>query len=52
MYVHVYSPEGEFFEVPRSIADRLILEEGWTQSPITVEPVETVADGDSDEQEG
>lgn len=39
MYVHVYSPDGELFEVPRYIADKLILEENWTQTPVTVAPV-------------
>jgi hypothetical protein len=33
MYVKVYAPNGEMFEVIRERADRLILQEGWTQSP-------------------
>lgn len=33
-YVTVYSPEGKKFEVAsRDRADKLILEEGWTQNP-------------------
>ena len=32
MYVRVYSPEGEPFEVTRDRADRLILQNGWTQT--------------------
>jgi hypothetical protein len=33
-YVTVYSPKGEKFEVAsRDRADKLILEEGWTQNP-------------------
>lgn len=37
MYVRVYAPNGEPFDVPRERADRLILQDGWTQSaPITV----------------
>ena len=33
-YVTVYSPEGKKFEVAsRDRADKLILEEGWTQTP-------------------
>ncbi|QJA42950.1 hypothetical protein [Phaeobacter phage MD18] len=39
MYVRVYAPDGEPFDVPRERADRLILLQGWTQSaPIDVEP--------------
>ncbi|AMO44093.1 hypothetical protein DSS3P8_035 [Roseobacter phage DSS3P8] len=33
MYHRVYAPNGEPFDVPRDRADRLILQEGWTQSP-------------------
>ncbi|QGH74813.1 hypothetical protein MAL1_00066 [Bacteriophage DSS3_MAL1] len=42
MYVRVYAPNGEPFDVTRERADRLILQDGWTQSaPISVEvPVE------------
>ena len=47
MYVRVYSPEGELFEVPRDRADRLILQDGWTQSPVTKSP--TSADADEPE---
>ena len=33
-YVTVYSPDGQKFEVAsRDRADKLILEEGWTQNP-------------------
>lgn len=39
-YVTVYSPKGEKFEVAsRDRADKLILEDGWTQTP----PVEEKA---------
>jgi hypothetical protein len=43
MYVKVYAPNGEPFEVTRDRADRLILNEGWTQTAptITEMPVET-----------
>lgn len=33
MYVRVYAPDGEPFDVPRERADTLILQNGWTQSP-------------------
>jgi hypothetical protein len=33
MYFRVYAPSGEPFDVPRELADKLILQEGWTQSP-------------------
>lgn len=33
MYFRVYTPSGEPFDVPRELADNLILQEGWTQSP-------------------
>ena len=32
MYVLVYSPDGEPFEVTRDRADHLLLNEGWTQT--------------------
>lgn len=32
MYHRVYAPNGEPFDVTRDRADRLILQEGWTQS--------------------
>lgn len=47
MYVRVYSPAGEPFDVTRERADVLILESGWTQSaptqstPITATPLIT-----------
>ena len=34
MYHKVYSPDGEMFEVSRATADGLILNEGWTQTPL------------------
>jgi len=41
MYHRVYSPDGEPFDVhSRDRADHLILERGWTQSPVTVETPE------------
>lgn len=46
MYVRVYSPDGEMFEVTRDRADQLILEQGWTQTPqvsSTAAPAETTA---------
>jgi len=33
MYVRVFAPDGEPFEVSRDRADYLILECGWTQTP-------------------
>lgn len=35
MYVRVYAPNGEPFDVTRECADRLILQEGWTQKPVS-----------------
>lgn len=32
MYVRVYAPNGEPFDVTRERADRLILQDGWTQT--------------------
>ena len=32
MYVRVYSPKGEAFDVTRERADKLLLEQGWTQT--------------------
>lgn len=40
MYVRVYSPEGEPFDVPQDRASNLILLNGWTQSMPKVAPVE------------
>lgn len=37
MYVRVYSPNGEPFDVTRDRANRLILDDGWTQMPVTIE---------------
>lgn len=34
MYIKVYAPDGEMFEVTRDRADRLILSEGWTQTKV------------------
>lgn len=39
MYVRVFSPEGEPFEVTRDRADRLILQNGWTQTRPEPAPV-------------
>lgn len=33
MYTRVYAPDGEPFDVPRERADFLILQQGWTQTP-------------------
>jgi hypothetical protein len=39
MYVRVFSPAGEMFEVIRERADHLLLIEGWTQTaPRDAEP--------------
>ncbi len=35
MYIRVYAPSGEAFDVTRERADKLILDQGWTQSPPT-----------------
>jgi hypothetical protein len=35
MYVRVYSLDGEAFDVNRHVADDLILQKGWTQTPPT-----------------
>ncbi len=35
MYVRVYSLNGEAFDVNRHVADDLILQRGWTQTPPT-----------------
>lgn len=54
MYVRVYDPSGEPFDVTRERADRLILQEGWTQSkPVpakepTPEPAPLIL-GDADD---
>ncbi|WNL50642.1 hypothetical protein RPALISO_53 [Ruegeria phage RpAliso] len=38
MYVRVYAPNGEPFDVTRERADSLILQHGWTQTrPVRVE---------------
>lgn len=42
MYFRVYAPTGEPFDVPRELADKLILQDGWTQSPASAELVESV----------
>ena len=43
-YVTVYSPDGKKFEVAsRDRADKLLLEEGWTQTPpVEEKPKKTV----------
>lgn len=41
MYVRVYAPNGEPFDVTRERADTLLLQEGWTQTPIVTEPSPT-----------
>lgn len=40
MYVRVYAPNGEPFDVSRDRADHLILNAGWTQSVPEDSPVE------------
>lgn len=41
MATRVYSPTGEPFDIPRrDLADKLILEDGWTQSAPVPKPVE------------
>jgi len=41
MSTRVYSPAGEPFDIPRrDLADKLILQEGWTQTAPTIIPVE------------
>jgi len=44
MPTRVYSPAGEPFDIPRrDLADKLILNEGWTQTaPVVETPVEEV----------
>jgi len=42
MYCKVYAPNGEPFEVSRDRADKLVLEEGWTQTKPTFADVEPV----------
>jgi len=37
VYFRVYSPDGEPFDVTRDRADKLLLEEGWTQTPASVD---------------
>ena len=42
MYCKIYDPKGEAFEVSRERANRLVLQEGWTQTKpefVDVEPV-------------
>lgn len=41
MATRVYSPAGEPFDIPRrDLADKLILEDGWTQTAPVPTPVE------------
>jgi len=47
MYIRVYAPDGEPFDVTRERADTLILQKGWTQTasaptPVFYAPVEVV----------
>ncbi|UVD36469.1 hypothetical protein RCXUPER_51 [Rhodobacter phage RcXuper] len=45
MYVRVYAPNGEPFDVSRDRADHLILACGWTQSaPVTAPEPEVVSE--------
>ena len=44
MYCKVYAPNGEPFEVSRDRADKLVLEEGWTQTKPEFVPVAPVVD--------
>jgi len=41
MAIRVYSPAGEPFDIPRrDLADKLILEQGWTQTAPVSAPVQ------------
>ncbi len=52
MYIRVYAPDGEPFDVTRERADRLILQEGWTQTPTSPAPiVEEIPKKDEEEAE-
>ena len=45
MYCKIYAPNGEAFEVSRERANKLVLQEGWTQTKpefVSVEPVAEV----------
>lgn len=42
MYVRVYAPDGEPFDVSRERADHLILNCGWTQTPTVSEEVAVI----------
>lgn len=44
MYFRVYAPDGEPFDVPRELADKLILQDGWTQTPASATPVKNTDD--------
>ena len=33
LYIRVYAPDGEPFDVVRDVADNVILNLGWTQTP-------------------
>ena len=39
IYNRVYAPNGEPFDVVRDIADHLVLDLGWTQTPLEDLPV-------------
>lgn len=51
MYVRVYAPNGEPFDVSRDRADRLILEEGWTQTPPVIDTPTEAAEASSEGEE-
>ena len=43
-YHVVYSPDGEFFEVPQHKKEELVLQHGWTQSkPVPVKEVKAAS---------
>lgn len=44
MYVRVYAPNGEPFDVSRDRADTLILENGWTQTAPVAADAEAAED--------
>ncbi len=44
MYCKIYAPNGEAFEVSRERADRLVLQEGWTQTKPEFVPTEPVVE--------
>lgn len=48
MYVRIYAPDGEPFDVPRERANRLILDKGWTQTKPTISAPEEEPDEDGE----